>query len=118
MRGPPPRSGGRSAPGTFVTSEACVVVLPLAPTQWRLGTWSHTSGTLVGTGTFRCAACDYVVSLAAADMLPPCPSCGGEEFVRASLFTTANVPAPSLPDASATEELRLADARGEMEEPG
>ena len=65
---------------------------------------SHTSGTLVGTGTFRCVACDYVVSLAAADTLPPCPSCGGEAFVRASLFTAAHVPAPSLPEASADDE--------------
>jgi len=79
---------------------------------------SHTSGTLVGTGTFRCAACDYVVSLAAADMLPPCPSCGGEAFVRASLFTTASVPAPSLPDASSDDELRLAELRAEVDTPG
>ena len=79
---------------------------------------SHTSGTLVGTGTFRCVACDYVVSLAAADMLPPCPSCGGEAFVRASLFTAAHVPAPALGDASAADELRLAEARAELDEPG
>jgi pSer/pThr/pTyr-binding forkhead associated (FHA) protein len=79
---------------------------------------SHTSGTLVGTGTFRCVACDYVVSLAAADMLPSCPSCGGESFVRASLFTAAHVPAPMLPEASALEELRLADVRAELEAPG
>jgi hypothetical protein len=79
---------------------------------------SHTSGTLVGTGTFRCVACDYVVSLAAADMLPPCPSCGGESFVRASLFTAAHVPAPALPEASADDELRLASARAELDAPG
>jgi len=79
---------------------------------------SHTSGTLVGTGTFRCVACDYVVSLAAADTLPPCPSCGGESFVRASLFTAAYVPAPALPEASAADELRLADMRAEIETPG
>jgi predicted nucleic acid-binding Zn-ribbon protein len=79
---------------------------------------SHTSGTLVGTGTFRCVTCDYVVSLAAADTLPPCPSCGGEAFVRASLFTAANVPAPSLPNATAADETRLADIRAEIEAPG
>jgi pSer/pThr/pTyr-binding forkhead associated (FHA) protein len=79
---------------------------------------SHTSGTLVGTGTFRCVACDYVVSLAAADMLPPCPSCGGESFVRASLFTAALVPAPALREASAAEELQLADVRAELDTPG
>jgi predicted nucleic acid-binding Zn-ribbon protein len=79
---------------------------------------SHTSGTLVGTGTFRCVACDYVVSLAAADMLPPCPSCGGETFARASLFTAAHVPAPALPEGSAAHEIWLAEARTEIEEPG
>ena len=47
---------------------------------------SLTSGTLAGTGSFRCEACGYVVSLAAADALPSCPGCGGEEFRRASLF--------------------------------
>jgi pSer/pThr/pTyr-binding forkhead associated (FHA) protein len=79
---------------------------------------SHTSGTLVGTGTFRCVACDYVVSLAAADTLPPCPSCGGEAFVRASLFTAAHVPAPALQEASPDEELALADMRAELATPG
>ncbi|HET6449618.1 MAG TPA: FHA domain-containing protein [Conexibacter sp.] len=79
---------------------------------------SHTSGTLVGTGTFRCIACDYVVSLAAADTLPPCPSCGGEAFVRASLFTAAHVPAPALGDASVADETRLAEARAEIDDPG
>jgi pSer/pThr/pTyr-binding forkhead associated (FHA) protein len=79
---------------------------------------SHTSGTLVGTGTFRCVACDYVVSLAAADTLPPCPSCGGEAFVRASLFTASHAPAPALPDASSDDELRLADVRADLDTPG
>jgi len=79
---------------------------------------SHTSGTLVGTGTFRCVDCDYVVSLAAADMLPSCPSCGGETFVRASLFTAAHVPAPPLPEADGALEARVAELRGELDEPG
>jgi hypothetical protein len=79
---------------------------------------SHTSGTLVGTGTFRCVDCDYVVSLAAADMLPPCPSCGGETFVRASLFTAAHVPAPPLPDDGADLESRMAELRAELAGPG
>jgi DNA-directed RNA polymerase subunit RPC12/RpoP len=48
-----------------------------------------TSGRVAGTGTFRCTDCDYPVSLDAVDELPTCPSCGGTEFVRASLFTTA-----------------------------
>ncbi|MFL5844018.1 MAG: FHA domain-containing protein [Solirubrobacteraceae bacterium] len=49
---------------------------------------SLTSGTLAGTGSFRCEACGYVLTLAAADALPPCPGCKGEQFARASLFGT------------------------------
>src|SRR5829696_4383222 len=79
---------------------------------------SHSSGTLVGTGTFRCVTCDYVVSLAAADTLPPCPSCGGDAFVRASLFTAGYAPVPPMPDAPATDEAWLADVRAELYEDG
>jgi hypothetical protein len=79
---------------------------------------SHTSGTLVGTGTFRCVGCDYVVSLAAADTLPPCPSCAGTEFVRASLFTASNAPAPALPGGDSADEAWLADVRAEIDEAG
>ncbi len=46
------------------------------------------SGTLAGIGSFRCQGCGYMVSLAAADTLPACPSCDGREFERASLFTS------------------------------
>jgi predicted nucleic acid-binding Zn-ribbon protein len=47
------------------------------------------AGSVAGTGTFRCTGCDSAISLDAADELPSCPKCGGREFVRASLFTTA-----------------------------
>ncbi|HLM49542.1 MAG TPA: FHA domain-containing protein [Solirubrobacteraceae bacterium] len=46
------------------------------------------SGTLAGTGSFRCDDCGYVVSLVAEDRVPDCPSCGGKRFSRASLFGT------------------------------
>ena len=48
---------------------------------------SLTSGTLAGTGSFRCEECGYVVTLAAADALPECPGCGSASFARASLFS-------------------------------
>src|SRR5688500_6960159 len=41
---------------------------------------SLTSGTLAGTGSFRCEECGYVVTLAAADALPTCPGCGSASF--------------------------------------
>jgi pSer/pThr/pTyr-binding forkhead associated (FHA) protein len=50
---------------------------------------SLTTGTLAGTGSFRCDGCGYVVTLAAEDALPDCPTCGGRQFERASLFGTA-----------------------------
>ena len=69
-----------------------------------------TSGNVAGTGTFRCTDCDYPVSLDAVDELPTCPNCGGREFVRASLFTTAQAvvvePVPDVHDQSWVEELR------------
>ena len=58
------------------------------------------SGNLAGTGTFRCTECEYPVSLDAADELPVCPNCGGREFVRASLFTTAQTTMAELPATS------------------
>ncbi|HYV16854.1 MAG TPA: FHA domain-containing protein [Conexibacter sp.] len=80
---------------------------------------SHTSGTLVGTGSFRCTACDYVVSLAAADRLPPCPNCAGSEFVRASLFTAqhplALAPSETIDEHDASW---LADIRLELDDAG
>jgi predicted RNA-binding Zn-ribbon protein involved in translation (DUF1610 family) len=69
-----------------------------------------TSGNVAGTGTFRCTECDYPVSLDAVDELPTCPNCGGTEFVRASLFTTAQTSvvemAPEVDDEGWLEELR------------
>jgi hypothetical protein len=76
-----------------------------------------TTGSVAGTGTFRCTDCDHAVSLEAADELPVCPNCGGHEFIRASLFTTtqASVLAagPDLDDQDWLEEVRDA-----VDEPG
>ena len=47
---------------------------------------SLTSGTLAGTGTFRCEICGHVLEMATADVLPACPGCDGASFTRASLF--------------------------------
>ena len=76
-----------------------------------------TTGNVAGTGTFRCTDCDYPVSLEAVDELPTCPNCGGKEFVRASLFTTAQ---NSLVDVSPEVEDRgwLEELRSSLEEPG
>ena len=53
---------------------------------------SHASGTMAGTGSFRCQRCGYVLTLTSMDALRDCPDCGSHDFVRASLFNAA----PSL----------------------
>jgi predicted RNA-binding Zn-ribbon protein involved in translation (DUF1610 family) len=75
------------------------------------------SGTVAGTGTFRCTECDFPVSLDSANELPTCPSCGGTEFVRASLFTTAQ---NAIVDAglAVDDPGWLGDLRSGLDEPG
>jgi predicted RNA-binding Zn-ribbon protein involved in translation (DUF1610 family) len=75
------------------------------------------SGNVAGTGTFRCTACEYPVSLDAVDELPTCPNCGGTEFVRASLFTTAQNPVVELP-SEVDDKSWLDELREGLDEPG
>jgi predicted RNA-binding Zn-ribbon protein involved in translation (DUF1610 family) len=75
------------------------------------------TGSVAGTGTFRCTDCDFAVSLDAADELPPCPNCGGTEFVRASLFTTSQQAVVEL-GIEVEDEAWLEEIRTGLEEPG
>jgi FHA domain/Zinc-ribbon containing domain len=52
---------------------------------------SLTSGTIAGTGSFRCRHCGYVLTLTGTDALTDCPSCGGHDFARASLFSAGGL---------------------------
>lgn len=52
---------------------------------------SLTSGTMAGTGSFRCGHCGYVLTLTGSDRLGECPGCGGHDFVRASLFSAGGL---------------------------
>src|SRR5580658_2883038 len=88
---------------------------------------SLTSGTFVGGGSFRCARCEYAVTLEGSDVLPVCPSCGNKEFVRASLFSTERIAAPAEVGAGVEDtmlmpapalEASLAAAREQIEQPG
>jgi predicted RNA-binding Zn-ribbon protein involved in translation (DUF1610 family) len=75
------------------------------------------SGNVAGTGTFRCTDCDYPLSLDAVDELPKCPNCGGNQFVRASLFTTAqNVVIDGTPEVD--DHGWLDELRDGLDEPG
>jgi pSer/pThr/pTyr-binding forkhead associated (FHA) protein len=76
---------------------------------------SLTSGTLAGTGSFRCEECGYVVTLAAEDALPDCPGCGSQSFARASLFSGPRFARGGTPERSTEErEIWLADAQGRV----
>jgi hypothetical protein len=80
---------------------------------------SLTSGTLAGTGSFRCEQCGYVVTLAAADTLPDCPGCGGRDFARASLFGTPRFTREITPEPDpAARAARIAEVRAELGQPG
>jgi FHA domain/Zinc-ribbon containing domain len=78
---------------------------------------SLTSGTLAGTGTFRCEVCGHVVEMATADVLPPCPGCDGASFTRASLFAGTGRFQRTAPDAP-THTDALDAARAAIDAPG
>ena len=75
------------------------------------------SGSVAGTGTFRCTECDFPVSLDAADELPTCPNCGGTEFVRSSLFTTSQQAIVAV-DPDFEDRGWLDELRNNLEDPG
>jgi hypothetical protein len=87
-----------------------------------------TSGTFIGGGSFRCARCEYALTLDGPDVLPECPGCGGMDYVRASLFsnaTTAGETQIHTGDGmvlamapAADEDIHLAAARERLEKPG
>jgi FHA domain/Zinc-ribbon containing domain len=87
---------------------------------------SLTSGTSFGAGSFRCRRCGYVLTLAGSDTLTDCPGCGGQDFVRASLFTTERMPAGQAARREGTLsqpppadlDQQLAKARERIERPG
>jgi predicted RNA-binding Zn-ribbon protein involved in translation (DUF1610 family) len=77
------------------------------------------TGNVAGTGTFRCTDCDFPISLEAADELPACPNCGGREFIRASLFTTAQNQVVDLTsDTEDPDRSWIDDVREVLDEPG
>lgn len=86
----------------------------------------RTRESFVSTGSFRCRDCGYVLTLSADDTLTDCPSCGGSDFARASLFSSSRsateetarhggVLAEPVP---AEHDAQLAAARAQIERPG
>jgi hypothetical protein len=79
---------------------------------------SLTSGTLAGTGSFRCEECGYVVTLAAEDELPACPGCSGSSFARASLFAGGRFSRRATEGSPEERKVVLAEARERIDHPG
>jgi len=88
---------------------------------------STTAGNVVGTGSFRCRNCGYVLTLTGSDVLSDCPGCAGTDFVRASLFgvearsaaqDTARHGGVLAEPVPADREAQLAKARAEIPKPG
>ena len=77
-----------------------------------------TTGTLAGTGSFRCESCDYAVALTAADELPACPACGGTSFVRASIFATSQLATDPSPEPDPHTDAWLEEASEKITDPG
>jgi pSer/pThr/pTyr-binding forkhead associated (FHA) protein/DNA-directed RNA polymerase subunit RPC12/RpoP len=80
---------------------------------------SLTSGTMAGTGSWRCQRCGYVLTLTSLDALRDCPQCGSRDFVRASLFNAAPISteARTRSEPHDSEEW-VTRAREELVEPG
>jgi predicted nucleic acid-binding Zn-ribbon protein len=80
---------------------------------------SLTSGTLAGTGSFRCEVCGHVITMTAADALPECPGCAGASFTRASLFSSTGRFKRVEPTArTASGDAQIDAARDALDEPG
>jgi hypothetical protein len=86
-----------------------------------------TSGTFAGAGSFCCRNCGYVLTLTGEDTLSDCPGCGGQDFVRASLFSsdpgragqeTARHGAMLSEPAPSDHDAQLALARGRIDQAG
>jgi hypothetical protein len=86
---------------------------------------SLTSGTFVGAGSFRCRRCHYVLTLSGSDTLTDCPECAGQDFERASLFSTQRLPADAgsregtlSEPAPVHHDALLAEARERIDQAG
>jgi predicted nucleic acid-binding Zn-ribbon protein len=84
-------------------------------------------GTFASAGSFRCRNCGYVLTLSGHDALTDCPSCGGSDFARASLFSgrspasdedTARHGGVLSEPAPLDRDAQLAEARAQIEQPG
>jgi FHA domain-containing protein/zinc ribbon family protein len=87
--------------------------------------------TFVGSGSFRCRDCGYLLTLQALDELGDCPGCGGSDFARTKLFETTPADREQDDDQETlrhggafahpegrSHEQYIAKAREQIDEPG
>jgi pSer/pThr/pTyr-binding forkhead associated (FHA) protein/predicted RNA-binding Zn-ribbon protein involved in translation (DUF1610 family) len=74
---------------------------------------SLSAGTFVGAGSFRCQHCGYALTLEGDEALTACPSCGGQEFIRSSLFKTERSAPPTAEEATQAALVAPAPSEGE-----
>ena len=88
---------------------------------------SLTSGTFVGAGSFCCSNCSFTLTLSGSESLGECPSCGGHEFARASMFgtrteriegTEGDADPVLFKPAAVGHDARLTNARNQLDAPG
>ena len=58
----------------------------------------------VAVGSLVCRECGYSISISALDGPPSCPTCGGTEFRRASMFESPTVDSDAIAPPSAPPE--------------
>jgi DNA-directed RNA polymerase subunit RPC12/RpoP len=78
----------------------------------------HEAGFQAAGGSFICLECSASISLDHSDSIPRCPSCGGEQFKRASLFEQPThdhpVVEPDLEPEGWLDELRASAEPGKF----
>jgi hypothetical protein len=103
----------------YISHEPGVEAAAATIGEGSVGMESLTSGTLAGTGSFRCSVCGHVVEMTTADVLPVCPGCEGASFTRASLFAGTGRFKRTEPDLHThTESDALDAARDAIDAPG
>lgn len=83
----------------------------------------YEAGVPVGGGPFDCIECSFSVTLEAGEEMPECPSCGGSQFKRGSMFehdeqqpTLSGLPPVAESPEPQTDWLEL--ARASIQQPG
>jgi hypothetical protein len=76
---------------------------------------TYQTGNTAGMGSLICLGCGYQVALEALDSVPECPTCGGSEFRRASLFEQPTLSDHPPVDSEPAEPEWLQQLRAEEE---